>query len=51
MASVIPLGRLQQPAEIAEMVCFLAGPTGDYVTGTTIVMDGGLDVSGPSPLA
>lgn len=51
MASVIPLGRLQQPDEIAELVCFLAGPTGDYITGTTIVMDGGLDVSGPHPLS
>jgi citronellol/citronellal dehydrogenase len=51
MASVIPLGRLQQPREIAELVCFLAGPGGDYVTGTTIVMDGGLDVSGPHPLS
>lgn len=51
MSSVIPLGRLQRPDEIAELVCFLAGPTGDYITGTTIVMDGGLDVSGPHPLA
>lgn len=51
MSSVIPLGRLQRPDEIAELVCFLAGPTGDYVTGTTIVMDGGLDVSGPHPLS
>ncbi|MFM8350959.1 MAG: SDR family oxidoreductase [Actinomycetales bacterium] len=50
MASVVPLGRLQRPEEIADLVCFLAGPTGDYVTGTTIVMDGGLDVSGPHPL-
>ena len=51
MSSVIPLGRLQRPDEIAELACFLAGPTGDYVTGTTIVMDGGLDVSGPHPLS
>lgn len=50
MSSVIPLGRLQRPQEIAELVCFLAAETGDYVTGTTIVMDGGLDVSGPSPV-
>jgi len=51
MSSAIPLGRLQRPEEIAELVCFLAGPGGDYVTGTTIVMDGGLDVSGPHPLS
>ena len=29
------------------MLAFLASPAGDYVTGTTIVVDGGLDVSGP----
>mgnify|MGYP002479973378 CR=1 FL=1 len=51
MSRVIPLGRLQRPDEIAALVCFLAGPGGDYMTGTTIVMDGGLDVSGPHPLS
>lgn len=50
MSSVVPLGRLQRPEEVAELIAFLAAPTGDYVTGTTMVMDGGLDVSGPHPL-
>ncbi len=50
MSSVVPLGRLQRPEEVAELIAFLAAPTGDYVTGTTVVMDGGLDVSGPHPL-
>ena len=47
VASVIPAGRLEAADEVATMLAFLASPAGDYVTGTTIVVDGGLDVSGP----
>ncbi len=47
IATVIPAGRLQAADEVAAMIAFLASPAGDYVTGTTIVIDGGLDVSGP----
>lgn len=47
VATVVPLGRLQAADEVAAMATFLASPGGDYVTGTTIVVDGGLDVSGP----
>ncbi len=46
VATVVPAARLQAADEVAAMVAFLASPAGDYVTGTTIVMDGGLDVSG-----
>lgn len=38
----IPLGRYAQPAEIAEVVGFLVGPHGGYVTGAVIPVDGGL---------
>jgi 3-oxoacyl-[acyl-carrier protein] reductase len=38
----IPLRRLGAPAEIANVVCFLASDRGGYVTGTTIAVDGGL---------
>jgi len=48
VAEVIPLRRLQGPEEIAAMVAFLLSTAGDYVTGTTIVADGGFNVSGPS---
>lgn len=50
VSQMIPLQRLQRPEEIGELVAFLAGPSGNYITGTTIVADGGLNVSGPSPL-
>jgi 3-oxoacyl-[acyl-carrier protein] reductase len=38
----IPLRRLGQPAEIADVVCFLASDRAAYVTGTVIPVDGGL---------
>ena len=36
--------------EVRRFVGFLAGPAGDYITGTTITADGGLDVVGPGIL-
>ncbi len=50
VATVVPAGRLQTPEEVAELVAFVASPAGDYITGTTLVADGGLNVSAPSPL-
>ena len=38
----IPLGRQGRPEEIAAMVAFLAGPSGRYITGQTIHVNGGL---------
>jgi NAD(P)-dependent dehydrogenase (short-subunit alcohol dehydrogenase family) len=40
----VPLGRLGTPEEAASLIAFLISPGGGYVTGTTVVMDGGLDV-------
>ena len=37
----IPLGRWGSPADIANMVAFLASPAGDWVTGSIFVVDGG----------
>jgi glucose 1-dehydrogenase len=38
----IPLGRLGQPADVAGAVVYLASSDGDYVTGSTLIVDGGL---------
>jgi glucose 1-dehydrogenase len=38
----LPWGRLATPAEIARAVLFLADPASDYITGTTLHIDGGL---------
>jgi 3-oxoacyl-[acyl-carrier protein] reductase len=43
-ASSIPLKRAGTPDEIARVVEFLAGPGGDYITGQTLVVDGGLSL-------
>lgn len=45
--AAIPLGRMAQPSEIAEVVAFLAGPGASYLTATTIMADGGLIQSSP----
>src|ERR1700729_2133533 len=37
----IPLGRMAVPAEIADVFVFLASPLARYVTGQSIVVDGG----------
>jgi glucose 1-dehydrogenase len=38
----IPLNRLGKPADVAAAVAFLASTDADYITGTTLVIDGGL---------
>lgn len=38
----IPLGRLGKPADVAGVAAFLASSDADYITGATIVVDGGL---------
>ena len=40
--AAIPLGRMANPEEIAEIVVFLAGDGGSYVAATTIFADGGM---------
>ncbi|MBT2268326.1 SDR family NAD(P)-dependent oxidoreductase [Rhodococcus erythropolis] len=41
----IPLGRFAEPVEQAEAIWFLSSPAASYITGTTLVVDGGLDAN------
>jgi 3-oxoacyl-[acyl-carrier protein] reductase len=36
------LGRIGKPEEVAKVVLFLASEHSDYITGQTIVVDGGI---------
>jgi citronellol/citronellal dehydrogenase len=46
----IPIGRAGRPEELAWMVAYLASPAGDFVSGTTITIDGARDnFAGPWP--
>ncbi|MBP1696904.1 MAG: 3-oxoacyl-ACP reductase, partial [Deltaproteobacteria bacterium] len=36
------LGRIGKPEEVAQVVLFLASEHSDYITGQTIVVDGGI---------
>jgi NAD(P)-dependent dehydrogenase (short-subunit alcohol dehydrogenase family) len=37
----IPLGRLGQPPEFGDVVAFLASARASYVTGVSVLVDGG----------
>ena len=45
MASTIPLGELGQPKDIANAVLFLASEMGNYVTGETLHINGGMHMA------
>jgi NAD(P)-dependent dehydrogenase (short-subunit alcohol dehydrogenase family) len=44
IATFMPLGRLGEPEDIAKAVVFLAGDTSSWLTGQTMVVDGGATI-------
>jgi 3-oxoacyl-[acyl-carrier protein] reductase len=42
--SLTPLGHVGSPLDVARAALYLAGPMGDYITGTVIVIDGGMTI-------
>ena len=41
-AKNIAMKRLSEPEDVAAAVSFLAGPDSNYITGQTIIVDGGM---------
>ncbi len=43
VARLVPMRRLGTAEEVADTIAFLASPAASYITGTTIVIDGGIE--------
>ncbi len=43
-AKTLPWGRLARPEEIARCILFLVDPASDFITGTTVTIDGGIQL-------
>jgi NAD(P)-dependent dehydrogenase (short-subunit alcohol dehydrogenase family) len=42
----IPMGRIGQPADVAQAVSFLISPRSTWINGATLVVDGGHSITG-----
>jgi 3-oxoacyl-[acyl-carrier protein] reductase len=43
----VPMGRVGESREVADAAVFLASPLSSYITGQSLVIDGGVSVRGP----
>jgi len=43
----IPIGRFGEPGDVADAVAFLASADAGYITGQTLILDGGLTLGQP----
>jgi 3-oxoacyl-[acyl-carrier protein] reductase len=41
----LPIDRIGEPREVADVALFLASPAADYITGHNIILDGGMTIS------
>jgi citronellol/citronellal dehydrogenase len=48
VAQVIPAQRLQSMDDVAAVIGFWMSPAGDYISGITLVADGGMNLAGPA---
>jgi NAD(P)-dependent dehydrogenase (short-subunit alcohol dehydrogenase family) len=42
MSRAYPIGRIATPKEIAHVICSVASPTNSFMTGSILMVDGGL---------
>jgi NAD(P)-dependent dehydrogenase (short-subunit alcohol dehydrogenase family) len=47
-AAMHPLGRVGEPEDVARLIVFLASDASDWMTGTTVPVDGGVMGAGSS---
>jgi NAD(P)-dependent dehydrogenase (short-subunit alcohol dehydrogenase family) len=45
--AAIPLGRMGEPTEVASTLLFLLSPLSSYITGQTLLVDGGVGAASP----
>ena len=41
----LPIDRIGESKEVADVALFLASPEADYITGQNIILDGGMTLS------
>jgi len=49
-APMLPWGRLGTPADIGRAAAFLASDAADYITGASLLVDGGFALRGALPM-